>query len=309
MIPHRGRRAAEQRAHLGTGLRETEDVVHKEQHVLSLFIPEILGHRQCRQRHAHTGSGRLVHLTVHQPDSGAFGKYRQALVVVLGVTVFVLLGLDHIGLDHLIVEIVAFTGPLTHAREHRDPAVQFRDVVDQLHDHHSLAHARATKRAHFTALQERADEIDYLDAGAEHLRGGGLVLQLRSQAVDGVVNVVAVGVFVRLHGALFVHGITGHVKHAAHHAFTHGHTDRLAVVGDIHATLQTLGGAHGHGAHPVVAQMLLHLERQFGGFTIQLVLHGECVVDGGQLLGELRVHHGANDLYNLAFVHGRKIVV
>ena len=154
LITHRRRRTAEQRAHLGTGLGKTEDVVHEEQHVLTLFIPEIFGHRQCRQRHAHTGSGRLVHLTVHQPDSRPFGEYRQALVVVLGVTVFVLLGLDHISLDHLIVEIVAFTSPLTHAREHRDPAVQFRDVVDQLHDHHSLAHARATKRAHFAALQE-----------------------------------------------------------------------------------------------------------------------------------------------------------
>ena len=32
---------------------------------------------------------------------------------------------------------------------------------------------------------------------------------------DGVVNIVAVGVFVRLRGALFVHGIAGHVQHAA----------------------------------------------------------------------------------------------
>ena len=225
------------------------------------------------------------------------------------MTVLVLLGFDHVGLDHLVVEIVTLTGSFTYTREHRYTAVQFRDVVDQLHDHHGLAHAGTTKRAHLTALQERADEVDHLDTGGEHLWRGGLILQLRRQSVDGVVNVVAVSILVRLHRALLVHGLTGHVKHATHHAFTHGHADRLAVVGDVHAALQALGGAHGHGAHPVVAQMLLHLERQLGGFPFQLVLHGECIIDGGQLLGELRVHHGANDLYNLAFVHGRKIVV
>ena len=71
--------------------------------------------------------------------------------------------------------------------------------------------------------------------------------------MDGVVNVVAVGVFIRLHGALLVNGIASHVKHATHHAFTHGHADGLTVVSDIHAAFQTLGGAHGHGTHPVIA--------------------------------------------------------
>ena len=225
------------------------------------------------------------------------------------MTVFVLFGLDHIGLDHLIIEIVTFTGSLTHASEHGNSAMQFGNVVDQLHDHNCLADARATKRAHLAALQERAYEVNHLDASAEHLRCGRLILQLRSQTVNGVVNVVSIGVFIRLHGALFVHGIAGHVKHAAHHPFTYGHADRLSIVGDVHAAFQTLGGAHGHGAHPVVAKMLLHLERQLGGFALQFVIHRECVVDGGQLLGELRVHYGANNLYNLAFIHGRKIVV
>ena len=176
LITHRRRRTSEQRAHLGTGLGKTENVVHKEQHVLTLFIPEIFGHRQCRQRHSHTGSGRLIHLTVYQPDSGSIGEHRQALVIVFGVTVLVLLGFDHVGFDHLIVEIVALTGSFTHTREHRYTAVQFRDVVDQLHDHHGLAHTRATKRANLTALKKRAYEVDHLDTSAEHLRCGGLIL-------------------------------------------------------------------------------------------------------------------------------------
>ena len=45
-----------------------------------------------------------------------------------------------------------------------------RDVVDQLHDHDGLADARATERADFAALGERANQVDDFDAGLEDRR-------------------------------------------------------------------------------------------------------------------------------------------
>lgn len=54
--------------HLGASLGETEDVVDEEQHVLTLLVPEVLGHRQPRQGHPGTGTRGLVHLPVHQGD-------------------------------------------------------------------------------------------------------------------------------------------------------------------------------------------------------------------------------------------------
>ena len=71
---------------------------------------------------------------------------------------------------HFVVEIVAFAGALAHAGEHRETAVELGDVVDQLHDDDGLADAGAAERADLAALEERADQIDDLDAGGEHLR-------------------------------------------------------------------------------------------------------------------------------------------
>ena len=93
------RHAAEQRRHLGAGLGEPEDVVDEQQHVLLLHIAEVLGHGQGRQRHAHPGAGRLVHLTEHQG----------------GV-------LEDVGLLHLDPEVVALTSPLADTGEDRRAA-------------------------------------------------------------------------------------------------------------------------------------------------------------------------------------------
>ena len=68
LVTHGGRRAAEQRGHLGTGLGETEDVVDEEQHVLVVLVAEILGHGERGERDAETGAGRLVHLAVAKRD-------------------------------------------------------------------------------------------------------------------------------------------------------------------------------------------------------------------------------------------------
>ena len=53
-------------AYLRTGLCESEDVVDEEQHILSLFVTEILGNGQTSQSDTGTGARRLVHLSVHE---------------------------------------------------------------------------------------------------------------------------------------------------------------------------------------------------------------------------------------------------
>ena len=79
LIADRRRNAAEQRRHFRAGLREAEDVVDEEQHVLAL-IAEILGDGQPGEADAGAGAGRLVHLAV---DQRAFGAFDRALVRVL----------------------------------------------------------------------------------------------------------------------------------------------------------------------------------------------------------------------------------
>merc|ERR1719174_3521709 len=88
---------------------------------------------------ARPGTRGLVHLAVHERRLGAT---RGALARVL----------DHAPLHHLVVQVVALAGALADAGEHRVAAVLQRDVVDQLHDDHRLADARAAEEPDLTTL-------------------------------------------------------------------------------------------------------------------------------------------------------------
>src|SRR5690606_11866 len=80
-----------------------------------------------------------------------------------------------VGVLHLVVEVVPFTGTLAHAGEHGQTAVRLGDVVDQFHHVHGLADTGTTEQAHLAALGERADQVDHLDAGFQPLIAAGLV--------------------------------------------------------------------------------------------------------------------------------------
>jgi hypothetical protein len=119
----------------------------------------VLGDGEARERDAGAGARGLVHLAV---DQGALGALAAAVLV-------------HAGLDHLVVEVVALTGPLADAREHGIAAVRLRDVVDELHDEHGLADAGAAEQADLAALGVGREQVDDLDARDEDLRLGGLL--------------------------------------------------------------------------------------------------------------------------------------
>ena len=82
---------------------------------------------------------------------------------------------DDAGLGHFVVKIVAFAGALADAGEHGEAAVGLGDVVDEFENDDGLADAGATEGCRLAALDERADEVDDLDAGLEDLRLGVLI--------------------------------------------------------------------------------------------------------------------------------------
>ena len=47
LVPHGGGHTTQEGRHLRTCLGETEDVVDEEQHVLVLYVTEVLRHGQC----------------------------------------------------------------------------------------------------------------------------------------------------------------------------------------------------------------------------------------------------------------------
>src|ERR1700753_3472881 len=64
--PAARRNTAKQRGHCRSGLREAEDVVDEEQHVLAL-VAEIFGDGETGQTDAGAGARRLVHSGVPNP--------------------------------------------------------------------------------------------------------------------------------------------------------------------------------------------------------------------------------------------------
>ena len=270
LIADGGGHTAEQCRHLAARLREAEDVVDEQQHVLSGLVAEILRDRQTRQRHAQTRSGRLVHLA--EDERGLA---------------------DDAGLVHLVPEVVALARALTHAGKDGVAAVLVGNVADELHDEHGLAHARAAEQTDLAALGIGREQVDDLDAGLEQLGRGGDVREGRGLAVDGQI-------FRGVDRAFAVDRLTDDIEHAAERRLADGHFHARAGVDGAAAALQAVGGKERDAAHRVVAELLhrLHDDAPLTG------VHLDGVVDLGQLAGrELHVHHRADDPFDDTVFH------
>ena len=152
LVTNGRRNAAEQRRNLGPGLGEAEDVVHEEEHVLALFVAEVLGRGQTGQGDTGPGPGRFGHLAVHQRGLG-----------------------QNAGFLHFMVQVVALAGPLANAAEHGDTAVLHGDVVDHFHHDNGLAATGAAEQAHLAAAREGNEQVDDLDARLEYVHLGVLL--------------------------------------------------------------------------------------------------------------------------------------
>ena len=152
-----------------------------------------------------------------------------------------------------------------------------RDVVDELHDDHGLAHPGTPEGAHLTALGKGADQVDDLDAGLEDLGRGRLVDKGRGGSVNRIALLVG-------HRTKPVHCVARHIEDTTQDPAAHRHGDRLAGVNDRHAALQAIGGCHGHGPDPPVTEVLLHFENESRLRTVKLIGYLNGVVDGRQLL-------------------------
>ncbi len=238
------------------------------------------------KRDAETGTWGLGHLSVDECGF-RFGR---------------LAGLDDARLRHFQPQIVALTGALADAREHRESTVVLGDVVDQFHDDDGLADASAPEQSDLAALQERLDKIDDLDSGFEHLGARRLLVESGGETVNRH------SLFV-LDRAELIDRLADHVHHATQCAAADGNRNRSALIDGLHAAHHAVGGLHGDTAHATFSQVLLHFEndadRTGHGEAVAHNLHG--LIDGRQLaLGELYVDRGARDLDYMSYVFRHK---
>src|SRR5947209_3835887 len=273
LIPDRRWDTAEKRGHFRARLREAEDVVDKEQHVLAL-VAEMFGDRQPGQAHAGTRAGRLVHLTVYQRAFRALG----------GAAMLLRIDID-LRLDHLVIEVVALARTLADAGEHGIAAVRLRDVVDELHDQHCLADAGAAEEADLAALRIRREQVDDLDAGLENLRFRrllGITWCRRMNRPQGVA----------IHRTGFIDRLADHVDDAPERPLADRHGDRRARVGHFLPAHEAFGYIHRDAAHGGLAQVL----RDFEDEAVAAIRRLERVENFRQMLFEFHVDHGADHL-------------
>ena len=123
LVTDRRRHPAEQCGDFASRLRETEDIVDEQERVGPGRVAKVLGHRQGRECHAQTGTGRLVHLP---EDHAGLVDHAAARVADLGLL-------------HFEPQVGPFAGPLADAGEYRVATVGASDTGDQLGQDHRLA--------------------------------------------------------------------------------------------------------------------------------------------------------------------------
>ena len=158
--------------------------------------------------------------------------------------------IDHARFLEFQPQIVAFAGALAHAGKYRHAAVLHRQVVDELLNDDGLAHARAAEQPDLAAAQIGLDQIDDLDARLEHLQFGGLILERRRRAMNGIK-------FMGVHRPHLIHRLADHVEYAAQGFLAHRHLNRTAQADGFHAAHQAFRGLQRDGAHAPLADMLL----------------------------------------------------
>ena len=268
LVAHGGGHAAQQRGDLGTGLREAEDVVDEQQHVLVLDVAEVLGHRQGRQGDAKTRSRRLVHLA---EDEGGLS--------------------EDAGLLHLGDEVVALTRALADAGEHRHTAVVAGDAGDHLLDQHGLADTGTTEQADLAAEHVGRQQVDDLDAGLEHLGLGLELVERGGLAVDATTLLDLPHLTL-----LEVHDVAGGVEHLAERLVADGDRDGPAGVGDRRAADDAVGRAQADRADQAVTDVERDLEGQRLVDTVDRGVDLERVVHlRDRVARELDVEHRADD--------------
>merc|ERR1711884_124690 len=229
LVSDSGGDTTEQGRHLGTSLGEPEDVVDEEQHVLPLLVTEVLSNSQSSEGNTGTGARGLVHLSVHQGDLGG--------LVLEG---------DDTTLNHLVVQIIALPGPLADTGEHGETTVSPGNVVNQLHDKHSLADTSAAEKTNLTSLTVWGKQVDDLDTSDKYLLLNGHLIEVGSLSVDGLALVSG-------DGAPLVDWVSNHVDDAAKGLLTHGDGDGETLILDNIASDETLSTVHGNGPDGVLS--------------------------------------------------------
>ena len=199
---------------------------------------------------------------------------------------------DHARFLELEPQVVALARALAHAGEDRVAAVLERDVVDQLHDQHGLAHAGAAEQPGLAALEVGLEQVDDLDPGLEHLDLGVLLSKLGASRWIGQCSFASTGPSSSTGSPMT---LSTRPSVASPTGILIGEPVSSACMPRTRPSVGTMATQR----TPVLTEVLLDLGddiERHAGFGAR-VLDTHRVVDGRQVLFvELDVHHRTDDL-------------
>ncbi len=131
----------------------------------------------------------------------------------------------------------------------------FRDVVDELHDKHGLAHTCTAEEADLAALAVGLEQVDHLDSGIEDLGADGELVEFGRGLVDGT-QVLAIEF------GQTVDGVADDVEQTSFHLFAGGDSDGTVERVDAGSALEAVGTFHSHTADGVLTDVLLNFENE-----------------------------------------------
>jgi len=270
LVTYSGRDTSKECRHFRTSLGESKDVVDKQKHILVLFISEVLSNGESSKSNTSSSTWGLVHLSI---DEGSLGA--------------VTIDINDTRLNHFVIEIVALASSLSDSSKHGVTTMSLGDIVNKLHDEHSLSDTSTTEESNLTSSGVGCEEIDNLNTSNEEISArtllseGGRVSMNRSE-------------FISVDGATLINGLSYDVDNSTKCLGTNRHQNGGTNIPDTLSSHQTLRGVEGNSTDVVSTEML----GDFKNKSVGAVLNFESIKNRGEFTFKLHVNDGTNDLRN-----------
>jgi len=131
----------------------------------------------------------------------------------------------------------------------------FGNIVDKLHNEYGLTHTGTTEQTDFATLAVGFQKVDNLDTCKQDFSTDSKVFELGCRLVDGTE-------ILPVKRGKVVDGIADYIEQASFHLVAGRHCNRTVEVVDTQTAAQAVGTLHGHAAHGILADMLLHFKNQ-----------------------------------------------
>eukprot|EP00117_Sycon_ciliatum_P024120 scpid82748/ scgid4581/ len=163
------------------------------------------------------------------------------------------------------------------------------DVVDQLHDQHSLSDTGTTKQSDLASLGVWGKKIDDLNTSDQKFGSGTLFGEGWGFSVNG-------SELLSSNWSSFINGFSNNVDNSAESFWADRYFNRIASVCDFLSTHKTLSGIQSNGSNVASSQVLGNFKDE----TMVCSLNLKCVKNWRKGTIKLDINNGSDNLRNFS---------